>query len=71
MCNGLNEEGKALMECRLCAEIVHPECVDVEEDSYRIVSDINNCWECPKCCTASENVSTRTDEFDDRIQQEY
>ncbi|XP_031560229.1 lysine-specific demethylase 2B-like [Actinia tenebrosa] len=55
VCNGLNEEDKALMECRLCAEIVHPDCVDAEEDSYRIVPDINNCWECPKCCISSEN----------------
>ncbi|KAK3742949.1 hypothetical protein QZH41_014189, partial [Actinostola sp. cb2023] len=55
-CNGFSEEDKPLMECRLCAEIVHPQCVEADEDAYRIIPDINNCWECPKCCMDNENV---------------
>ncbi|EDO41168.1 predicted protein [Nematostella vectensis] len=53
-CNKLGEEENQLMECRLCAEIVHPSCIDAQPDTFRVVPDINNCWECPKCFSGQE-----------------
>ncbi|XP_048036994.1 lysine-specific demethylase 2B isoform X3 [Megalobrama amblycephala] len=47
-----NEEDKfnlMLMECSICNEILHPECLK-EKDSSGVVNDeLPNCWECPKC----------------------
>uniref|UniRef100_A0A669DEH3 Lysine-specific demethylase 2B n=1 Tax=Oreochromis niloticus TaxID=8128 RepID=A0A669DEH3_ORENI len=40
-----------LMECSICNEIVHPNCLKVKiKDSNGVVNDeLPNCWECPKC----------------------
>lgn len=38
------------MECRFCGEIVHPPCLKDIKGLCKIVTEINNCWECPKCC---------------------
>ena len=41
------------MECRLCGEIVHPTCLGDTKGRCKMVTEINNCWECPKCCKDS------------------
>lgn len=50
MCNQVNTEDNPLMECRFCGEIVHPPCLKDIKGLCKIVTEINNCWECPKCC---------------------
>uniref|UniRef100_UPI00398EF429 lysine-specific demethylase 2B-like isoform X2 n=1 Tax=Pristiophorus japonicus TaxID=55135 RepID=UPI00398EF429 len=39
----------SLMECSICNEILHPECLKVEESEGLINDELPNCWECPKC----------------------
>lgn len=50
VCNQVNTEDNPLMECRFCGEIVHPPCLKDIKGQCKIVTEINNCWECPKCC---------------------
>ncbi|CDQ65627.1 unnamed protein product [Oncorhynchus mykiss] len=48
----LEEEDKfnvMLMECSICNEIVHPNCLKVKEASGVVNDELPNCWECPKC----------------------
>ena len=52
------------MECRLCGEIVHPPCAD-STGHYRVMEQINDCWECPKCCK-DEAVSSHRDNHQGR-----
>lgn len=43
-----------LMECCICWEINHPECVRKKHENLEnegtINEDLPNSWECPKCC---------------------
>ncbi|XP_046386449.1 jmjC domain-containing histone demethylation protein 1-like isoform X1 [Ischnura elegans] len=54
-----------LMECSICYEIVHPDCVQkVCPDSEGIVNeDLPNSWECPKCCKDGKNVEYKPRHF--------
>uniref|UniRef100_A0A8C7C2C0 Lysine demethylase 2B n=1 Tax=Oncorhynchus kisutch TaxID=8019 RepID=A0A8C7C2C0_ONCKI len=48
----LEEEDKfnvMLMECSICNEIVHPNCLKVKDASGVVNDELPNCWECPKC----------------------
>ncbi|XP_076020073.1 lysine (K)-specific demethylase 2Bb isoform X2 [Genypterus blacodes] len=38
-----------LMECSICNEIVHPNCLKVKDSSGVVNDELPNCWECPKC----------------------
>ncbi|XP_044000584.1 lysine-specific demethylase 2B isoform X1 [Gambusia affinis] len=38
-----------LMECSICNEIVHPNCLKVKDSSGLVNDELPNCWECPKC----------------------
>ncbi|XP_062310735.1 lysine (K)-specific demethylase 2Ba isoform X3 [Osmerus eperlanus] len=38
-----------LMECSICNEIVHPNCLKVKDTSGVVNEELPNCWECPKC----------------------
>ncbi|XP_053741273.1 lysine-specific demethylase 2B isoform X1 [Synchiropus splendidus] len=38
-----------LMECSICNEIVHPNCLMVKDSNGVINDELPNCWECPKC----------------------
>lgn len=49
VCKRENTEDHPLMECRFCGEIVHPSCLEDSTAPCKIVTEINNCWECPKC----------------------
>ncbi|XP_034047967.1 lysine-specific demethylase 2B isoform X2 [Thalassophryne amazonica] len=38
-----------LMECSICNEIVHPNCLKVKDSTGVVNDELPNCWECPKC----------------------
>ncbi|XP_017266184.1 lysine-specific demethylase 2B isoform X2 [Kryptolebias marmoratus] len=38
-----------LMECSICNEIVHPNCLQVKDSNGLVNDELPNCWECPKC----------------------
>ncbi|KAF7667541.1 hypothetical protein LDENG_00057710 [Lucifuga dentata] len=38
-----------LMECSICNEIVHPNCLKIKDSSGVVNDELPNCWECPKC----------------------
>ncbi|KAK3085173.1 hypothetical protein FSP39_025494 [Pinctada imbricata] len=51
---GQGETSTSLMECGICWEIVHPECLRQKYENLdnegNINEDLPNSWECPKCC---------------------
>lgn len=62
------EGPSALMECSVCYEIAHPECVqkpesvesgsgiEPEPQPHGVVNeDLPNSWECPSCCSSGKN----------------
>lgn len=59
------EVPSSLMECSVCYEIVHPECVaKLVPDAEGIVNeDLPNSWECPKCCRDGKNVEYKPRHF--------
>ncbi|XP_005473189.1 lysine (K)-specific demethylase 2Ba isoform X2 [Oreochromis niloticus] len=44
-----------LMECSICNEIVHPNCLKVCDASGVVNDELPNCWECPKCNHAGKS----------------
>uniref|UniRef100_A0A8C6T8L5 Lysine-specific demethylase 2B n=1 Tax=Neogobius melanostomus TaxID=47308 RepID=A0A8C6T8L5_9GOBI len=52
-----------LMECSICNEIVHPNCLKVKDSNGVVNDELPNCWECPKCNHAGKTgkVSLFTD----------
>ncbi|XP_019718315.1 lysine (K)-specific demethylase 2Ba isoform X1 [Hippocampus comes] len=44
-----------LMECSICNEIVHPNCLKVSDASGVVNDELPNCWECPKCNHAGKS----------------
>uniref|UniRef100_A0A1B6CUI0 [histone H3]-dimethyl-L-lysine(36) demethylase n=1 Tax=Clastoptera arizonana TaxID=38151 RepID=A0A1B6CUI0_9HEMI len=59
------EVPSSLMECSVCYEIIHPECVaKLCPNSEGIVNeDLPNSWECPKCCRDGKNVEYKPRHF--------
>lgn len=47
-----DDQFSSLMECSICWEIVHPECLDkpVTTSTSEGGEELPNSWECPKCC---------------------
>ncbi|KAJ3603647.1 hypothetical protein NHX12_028392 [Muraenolepis orangiensis] len=43
-----------LMECSICNEIVHPNCLKVSDATGVVNDELPNCWECPKCSHAGK-----------------
>ncbi|KAM6924218.1 lysine-specific demethylase 2A isoform 1-T1 [Xenentodon cancila] len=43
-----NPSTHSLMECTICSQIVHRQCVK-EPGEGKINKDLPSCWECPKC----------------------
>ena len=43
------------MECSVCFDIAHPECVGVDSHSLAVSEDVPNSWECPECCESGRN----------------
>ncbi|XP_017272686.1 lysine (K)-specific demethylase 2Ba isoform X7 [Kryptolebias marmoratus] len=53
-----NDEDKfnfMLMECSICNEIVHPNCLKVSDATGVVNDELPNCWECPKCNHAGKS----------------
>ncbi|XP_034068348.1 lysine (K)-specific demethylase 2Ba isoform X2 [Gymnodraco acuticeps] len=44
-----------LMECSICNEIVHPNCLKMNDASGVVNDELPNCWECPKCNHAGKS----------------
>ncbi|XP_055080159.1 lysine (K)-specific demethylase 2Ba isoform X2 [Periophthalmus magnuspinnatus] len=44
-----------LMECSICNEIVHPNCLKVSDATGVVNDELPNCWECPKCNHAGKS----------------
>ncbi|XP_067014972.2 jmjC domain-containing histone demethylation protein 1 [Anabrus simplex] len=59
------EVPSSLMECSVCYEIIHPDCMAKQcPDSEGVVNeDLPNSWECPKCCKDGKNVEYRPRHF--------
>ncbi|XP_052126433.1 jmjC domain-containing histone demethylation protein 1 [Frankliniella occidentalis] len=55
----------SLMECSVCYEIAHPECVRKKFPDYEGVvnEDLPNSWECPRCCQEGKNVEYKPRHF--------
>ncbi|XP_068608603.1 lysine (K)-specific demethylase 2Bb [Brachionichthys hirsutus] len=43
-----------LMECSICNEIVHPNCLKAKDSNGVVNDELPNCWECPKCSHAGK-----------------
>ena len=52
-----------LMECGICNELMHPECLREQnphiDHEGAINEDLPNSWECPKCCEAGKQGQIR------------
>ncbi|XP_032669719.1 jmjC domain-containing histone demethylation protein 1-like [Odontomachus brunneus] len=49
-----------LMECSICFDIVHPECIGLNfEEITTVNDDVPNSWECPECCERGRNLDYR------------
>lgn len=49
-----------LMECSICYDIVHPECIGLNSEEITTVNDdVPNSWECPECCERGRNLDSR------------
>ncbi|GLH03864.1 JmjC domain-containing histone demethylation protein 1 [Gryllus bimaculatus] len=59
------ETASSLMECSVCYEIIHPDCIAKQcPDSDGIVNeDLPNSWECPKCCKDGKNIEYKPRHF--------
>lgn len=76
---GSEEEASSLMECSICWEIVHPECLSSKsavQDDGSISDDLPNSWECPKCCQTANGKGgpipkVRNNSFDKSSQKYY
>ncbi|XP_026815603.1 jmjC domain-containing histone demethylation protein 1 isoform X1 [Rhopalosiphum maidis] len=55
-----------LMECSVCFEIVHPDCLLKQPVFTNIGTyneDLPNSWECPKCCKEGKNLESKPRHF--------
>ncbi|XP_071566399.1 jmjC domain-containing histone demethylation protein 1 [Temnothorax nylanderi] len=48
-----------LMECSICFDIVHPECIGLNSKEVTVNDDLPNSWECPQCCEQGRNLDYR------------
>jgi F-box/leucine-rich repeat protein 10/11 len=55
-----------LMECSVCFEIVHPDCL-FKHSVFTNIGNNNlymfNSWECPKCCMEGKNLGSKPRHF--------
>ncbi|CAH1115324.1 unnamed protein product [Psylliodes chrysocephalus] len=59
------ESASNLMECSVCYEIAHPQCVQrlCQDFTGYINEDMPNSWECPMCCKLGKNTDYRPRHF--------
>ncbi|XP_012063004.1 PREDICTED: jmjC domain-containing histone demethylation protein 1 [Atta cephalotes] len=48
-----------LMECSICFDIVHPECIGLNSKEITVNDDLPNSWECPECFERGRNLDCR------------
>lgn len=55
----------SLMECSVCYEIIHPDCLRKQcpELEGVVNEDLPNSWECPKCCRDGKNADYKPRHF--------
>ncbi|XP_034942287.1 jmjC domain-containing histone demethylation protein 1 [Chelonus insularis] len=58
-----------LMECSICYDIVHPECVGVDIKQMVISEDVPNSWECPSCLQSGRNLDHKPRQAKARIRK--
>ncbi|XP_012276970.1 jmjC domain-containing histone demethylation protein 1 [Orussus abietinus] len=49
----------SLLECSVCFDIIHPECVGLDPQRIATSEDLPNSWECPQCCESGRNLDYR------------
>uniref|UniRef100_A0A2S2R0T4 [histone H3]-dimethyl-L-lysine(36) demethylase n=1 Tax=Sipha flava TaxID=143950 RepID=A0A2S2R0T4_9HEMI len=55
-----------LMECSVCFEIVHPDCLlkqSIFTNNGTYNEDLPNSWECPKCCKEGKHLESKPRHF--------
>ncbi|KAH1011633.1 jmjC domain-containing histone demethylation protein 1 isoform X1 [Dendroctonus ponderosae] len=59
------DTASTLMECSVCYEIAHPQCVQrlCQDFNGYINEDLPNSWECPLCCKLGKNTDYRPRHF--------
>uniref|UniRef100_A0A1A7XUH1 [histone H3]-dimethyl-L-lysine(36) demethylase n=1 Tax=Iconisemion striatum TaxID=60296 RepID=A0A1A7XUH1_9TELE len=58
-----NPSTHSLMECTVCSQIVHRQCVK-EPGEGKINEDLPSCWECPKCYQGKDSASESSSDED-------
>ncbi|XKL65132.1 hypothetical protein PGB90_005218 [Kerria lacca] len=55
----------SLMECSVCYEILHPDCIakSIPDIEGVVNEDLPNSWECPKCCKDGKNIEYKPRHF--------
>uniref|UniRef100_A0A8C5NCG8 [histone H3]-dimethyl-L-lysine(36) demethylase n=1 Tax=Gouania willdenowi TaxID=441366 RepID=A0A8C5NCG8_GOUWI len=56
--HGSNKRRLALMECVICSEIAHRQCIK-EPGQGKMNKELPSCWECPKCYQAKSSDSEK------------
>uniref|UniRef100_A0A665XES6 [histone H3]-dimethyl-L-lysine(36) demethylase n=1 Tax=Echeneis naucrates TaxID=173247 RepID=A0A665XES6_ECHNA len=54
-----NPSTHSLMECSICSQIAHRQCIKV----IYLKHDLPSCWECPKCYQGKDSASEVTSHF--------
>ncbi|KAI5722052.1 hypothetical protein M8J76_002946 [Diaphorina citri] len=59
------DTASTLMECSVCYQIVHPECLDKHFPNAEgmVNEDLPNSWECSKCCADGKNIEYKPRHF--------
>ncbi|XP_037316590.2 lysine-specific demethylase 2A [Pungitius pungitius] len=59
-----NPSTYSLMECSVCSQIVHHQCIKDPGDG-KINEDLPSCWECPKCYQGKDLESSSDEDSDE------
>lgn len=58
-----------LMECTVCYDIVHPDCLPDAGQGGLVSEDLPNSWECPQCCESGRHLDYRPRHFKARARK--
>ncbi|XP_046416749.1 jmjC domain-containing histone demethylation protein 1-like [Neodiprion fabricii] len=58
-----------LMECTVCYDIVHPDCLTDSGQGGTASEDLPNSWECPQCCESGRHLDYRPRHFKARARK--
>uniref|UniRef100_G3Q0P5 [histone H3]-dimethyl-L-lysine(36) demethylase n=1 Tax=Gasterosteus aculeatus aculeatus TaxID=481459 RepID=G3Q0P5_GASAC len=59
-----NPSTYSLMECSVCSQIVHHQCIKEPGDG-KINDDLPSCWECPKCYQGKDSESSSDEDSEE------